>query len=142
MERDKRFPLLVHSKVSKAPTRLDSSFFRRRLQPGVESSDEFVPASSAFPGRGKGTGFSISGETWKTCWRRVGTEVGTEEERCGECGLGTRQSVASWVKKGEAEKYGARGHGSMARRGIQRIEVADDHNTRIPGHHPFAIHST
>ena len=44
------------------------------------------------------------------------------------------------MKKGEAEKYGARGHGSVARRGIQRIEVADDHNTRIPGYHSLAIH--
>ncbi|KAK1122251.1 hypothetical protein K0M31_009474 [Melipona bicolor] len=51
------------------------------------------------------------------------------------------QLAASWVKKGEVEKYGARGHGSVARRGIQRIEVADDHNTRIPGYHSLAIHS-
>ena len=40
----------------------------------------------------------------------------------------------------ERGKYGARGHGSMARGGIQRIEVADDHNTWIPGHHPRPVH--
>jgi len=28
----------------------------------------------------------------------------------------------------------------MARGGIQRIEVADDHNTRIPGHHPRPVY--
>lgn len=28
----------------------------------------------------------------------------------------------------------------MARSGIQRIEVADDHNTRIPSHHPRFVY--
>jgi len=27
----------------------------------------------------------------------------------------------------------------MARSRIQRIEVADDHNTRIPSHHPRSL---
>lgn len=54
----------------------------------------------------------------------------------------TGQPGARQGRKGEPEKYGARGHGSMARGGIQRVEVADDHNTRIPGHHPRPVYSS
>jgi len=50
---------------------------------------------------------------------------------------GTHTEILRHVR---TEKYGARGHGSMAHGGIQLIEVADDYNTRIPNYYPRPIH--
>lgn len=51
-----------------------------------------------------------------------------------------RRGARTALRQARTGKYGARGHGSVARGGIQRIEVADDYNTWISGHHPRPVH--
>jgi len=51
-----------------------------------------------------------------------------------------RETYTEILRQAWTEKYGARGHGSMAHGRIQRIEVADDYNTRIPSYHSRPVH--